>query len=84
MELVLVERRFEQPIDFQDIQVQEIAASWCLDTYNVRFLKTFFSRDRRRMLCLYEAPDAEAVRAAEEQAKIPFERAWTCQIFRAR
>jgi len=82
MELVLVERRFEQPIDFQDIQLREIAASWCHDTYNVRFLKTFFSRDRRRMLCLYEAPDAEAVRAAEEQAKIPFERAWTCQNLR--
>ena len=80
MELVLVERRFEQPIDFQDIQRQETAASWRLDTYNVRFLKTFLSKDRRRMLCLYEAPDAEAVRSAEKQARIPFEHAWTCQI----
>ena len=80
MELVLVERRFEQPVDFKDIEGQESAASWCLDTYHVRHMKSFFSKDQRRMLCLYEAPDAEAVRSAEEQAKMPFELAWTCQI----
>jgi hypothetical protein len=79
MELVLVERRFEQPVAFEDIQGQERAQSWCLDAYHVRFLKTFVSKDRRRMLCLYEAPDAEAVRRSQEQAKVPFEQAWTCQ-----
>ena len=84
MELVLVERSFAQPVTFEDIQKQEEAGSWCLDTYNVRFLRTFFSKDRRRMVCLYEAPDAEAVRSAEQQAKVPFERAWTCQILQGK
>jgi Protein of unknown function (DUF4242) len=79
MELVLVERRFEKPVAFEDIQGQERAHSWCLDAYHVRFLKTFLSKDRRRMLCLYEAPDAEAVRRSQEQARVPFEHAWTCQ-----
>src|SRR5262245_42473227 len=79
MELVLVERRFERPVEFEDIQGQERAHSWCLDAYHVRFLKTFLSKDRRRMLCLYEAPDAESVRRSQEQAKVPFEHAWTCQ-----
>ena len=78
MELVLVERRFDQPVNFDDIQKLEHEGSWCLDAHHVRFLKTFFSRDRRRMLCLYEAPDAESVRLAEEQARVPFDRAWTC------
>src|SRR5262245_50559766 len=78
MEFVLVERRFEQTVTFQDIQKQEQRGSWCLDTYHVRFLKTFLSRDQRRMLCLYEAPDAESVRQAEAQAGVPFECAWTC------
>jgi hypothetical protein len=80
MELVVVERRFEQPIEFKEIQEQEDAASWCLDAYHVRFLKTFLSRDRQRMLCLYEAPDAESVRLAEAQAKVPFDCAWTCHL----
>ena len=48
----------------------------------MRFLKSFFSRDGRRMLCLYEAPDAEAVRIAESQAKVPYECAWTCTNLR--
>ena len=30
------------------------------------------------MLCFYEAPDAEAVRVAEAEASVPFDRAWTC------
>ena len=78
MALVFVERQFHQPVEFEDIQRIEDEGSWCLDVHKVRFMKTFFSRDRRRMLCLYEAPDAEAVRLAEDQARVPYDRAWTC------
>jgi hypothetical protein len=78
VELILVERRFDQPVRFEDIQRLEDEGAWCLEAYKVRFLKTFFSRDRQRMLCLYEAPDAEAVRLAEDQAHVPYDRAWTC------
>ncbi|HEX4998743.1 MAG TPA: nickel-binding protein [Terriglobia bacterium] len=78
MELVLVERRFEEPVLFEEIQALENAGAWCLDAHRVRYMKTFFSRDRRRMLCLYEAPDAESVRLAETKARVPFERAWSC------
>lgn len=77
MELVMVERRFENPIKFEDIQSLEIAGWKCFQIRGVRFLKSFFSRDGRRMMCLYEAPDAESVRDAESQAKVPFSRAWT-------
>lgn len=82
MELVLVERRFDQPVTFDDIQKLEEDGACHLDAHNVRFLKTFFSRNRRRMLCLYEAPDAEAVRLAEDQARVPYDRAWTCAHLR--
>ena len=82
MELVVVERKFEQPVQFKDIQALARAGSWCRNAHRVRFLKTIFSRDRRRMLCFYEAPDAEAVRLAEEEARVPFEQAWTCSHLR--
>jgi hypothetical protein len=84
MELVLLERRFEQPIEFDEIQKLENAGAWSLDTHDVRLLKTFFSKDRRRMLCLYEAPDAAAVRLAEDQAKVPYDRAWTCKVIQSK
>ena len=79
MELVLVERRFASPIDFESIQALEDAGARCLQAHQVTFLRTFFSRDRKRMLCLYEAPDAESVRVAEGKAGVPFERAWACE-----
>jgi len=78
LELVLVERRFSRPTRFEDIQALEDEGAWCLKAHGVRFLRTFFSRDGKRMLCLYEAPDAEAVRLAETQAKVPFDNVWTC------
>ena len=80
MALVLVERSFEQPVRLEDSQKLEDDGSWCLEAHGVRFLKAFLSRDRTRMLCMYEAADAEAVRMAEQQAKVPFDCAWTCQI----
>lgn len=78
MALVLVERHFDEPVNFEDIQRLEDEGAWCLENHKVRFIKTFFSRDHRRMICLYEAPDAESVRLAEDQARVPYDKAWTC------
>lgn len=76
-ESVLVERSFEAPVSIEEIQAREDAARWCLDAHNVRFSRTFFSVDRKRMLCLYEAPDAESVRLAQREAGMPFEAVWS-------
>nr|WP_246390065.1 DUF4242 domain-containing protein [Halomonas cerina] len=73
---VLVERAFSDPIDLATIQAIEDAGATCLQNHRVRFLRTFFSLDRRRMLCLYQAPDAEAVRIAQRQAGMPVEAVW--------
>lgn len=82
-ETVLVSRAFEAPVVFEDLQAQEDAQAWCLQSYRVRFLQSLVSLDRRRMLCLYAAPDAEAVRHAQRGAGLPFERIWTTTICRA-
>jgi hypothetical protein len=37
---------------------------------------SFFSLDGKRMLCFYEAPDAEAVRVAQREAALPVEAVW--------
>jgi len=74
---VIVERYFAEAVELQAIQDIEDAGSWCLETRNVRFARTYFSADRRRMLCLYAAPDAESVRQAQREAGVPFAEAWT-------
>jgi hypothetical protein len=73
---VLVERSFADPVALADVQALEDANQWCLDVREVRFVRTYFSRDRRRMLCLYQSPDAESVRAAQREAGLPVDRVW--------
>lgn len=79
---VLVSRRFEQPAVLAEVQAIEDAGSGCLDAHRVRFVRTFFSNDHRRMICLYRAPDAESVRMAQREAGMPVERVWAFRQFR--
>ena len=78
---VLVARRFEEPVDFDVIQALEDAGKGCLDVHRVRFIRTWFSRDRKRMMCIYEAPDAESVRIAQREANMPVEKIWSFRRF---
>lgn len=41
------------------------------DDEGIRWLYSFLSEDLRKTYCLYEAPNAEAIRAAAERAGIP-------------
>jgi hypothetical protein len=78
---VIVERRFDQPVTVESLQAIEDAGAWCMELHQVTFLRTFFSADCRRMICLYQAPDAESVRLAQRQARMPVERVWPCRRF---
>jgi hypothetical protein len=73
---VLVARDFAEAVTLQEIQEIEDAGIGCLQSRNVRFIRTFFSADRKRMVCLYEAPDAESVRQSQREAGVPFSDAW--------
>jgi hypothetical protein len=79
---VVVVRRFAEPAEFAVIQALEEASAGCLDTHRVRFVRTYFSMDRRRMICLYRAPDAESVRMAQREAGMPVERVWAFRWFK--
>jgi hypothetical protein len=79
---VLVSRRFETPAEFAEIQALEEAGVGCLETHRVRFVRSYFAKDRKRMLCLYRAPDAESVRIAQREAGMPVERVRAVRQFR--
>lgn len=78
--VVLVTRSFAEPVTFDSVQAQEDAGAWCLRVNDVRFLGSFFARDRQRMVCLYVAPDAEAVRRANSRVGLPFEDVWSSLV----
>lgn len=73
---VLVTRSFDEPVRIEDVQALEDAGGGCLETHRVKFVRSFFSLDRKRMICLYQAPDAESVRSAQRQAGMPVDRVW--------
>jgi hypothetical protein len=79
--LVLVERSFPAPVDFAAVQALEDRGSWCLDLHGITFLATFFARDRRRMICVYAAPDSEAVRLTNGKLEMPHDRVWAARVF---
>jgi len=79
---VLVSRHFDEPVAFAAIQSLEDAGAGCLENHRVRFVRTYFATDRRRMICLYHAPDAESVRIVQREARMPVERVWTFRQFR--
>jgi hypothetical protein len=75
---VVVERSFAAPVRFEDIAAIGLAKPWCFETHRVAHSHSFFSRDGKRMLCFYQAPDAEAVRMAQREAAIPADAVWAC------
>jgi len=83
MATVVVERSFPEPAVLEDVQALEDAVAWCLEQHGVTFLRTYFARDRTRMVCLYEAPDAEAVRHTQKTGGLPFDRIWAARAFDA-
>lgn len=76
---VVVERHFDAATSIEALQATEDKHAWCLDQYQVTFIETYFSLDRRTMICLYHAPDAESVRNAQHQATMPFDAIWACE-----
>jgi hypothetical protein len=67
--LYVIERAFAEQLDLtsDDVRlIEEVNAG-----EGVRWLFSFLSADRRRSYCLYEAPSADAIRAAAQRAGIP-------------
>lgn len=74
---IIVERSFEEPMSlerYHRLLAEEDPS--CLEIRRVTYLGSYLSEDGRRMLCVYEAPDAASVRSANEAAHQPFDRVW--------
>ncbi len=74
---VIVERSFQEPVTLAEIASVAHAAGGCFQAHRVRHARSFFSFDRKRMLCLYEAPDAESVRITQREATLPVDTVWS-------
>jgi len=78
MEWVVVER--DLPVGVTVERLIELAEEACLDLYGVTAIRSYLSSDRRRMICIFQAPDAEAVRTTLNATPLPPNRVWTSSL----
>jgi hypothetical protein len=69
MPIFMIERQFAEQLE--DDPEAAAALKLINDDEGIRWLHSFLSKDLRKTYCLYEAPDAEAIRRAAARAGIP-------------
>ena len=69
MPLFLVERNSADEVRLDDAGAAQIRQ--INDEIGVQWLYSFLSADKRKTYCLYEAPSAEAIRAAARRLDVP-------------
>jgi hypothetical protein len=69
MPLFLIERNFAQDVMLDDASAAQVRQ--INDDIGIQWLYSFLSADKRKTYCLYEAPNADAIRAAAGRLAIP-------------
>lgn len=82
MKTFVVERDFGGPLKESDLAATMERMGPCLDQYGLNWVHSYFSADRTRMVCIYEGPDAESVRAAQRSAEASFDNIWPAEILK--
>lgn len=77
---MIVERSLSAPVRFEELQALENRSAACFELLGVRFVRSYLAGDGLRMICVYEARDAESVREANRNAKLPFDRVWSAEL----
>jgi hypothetical protein len=80
MPRVIVERSFPMPLTQEELDAVEKRMAPCLDLYNVRWIRSYWSTDRCRMICEYDAADVASVRNVQREAEAKFDRAWAADV----
>src|SRR5215468_10452324 len=78
-----MEQTFETPISDEQMSKMSRQMDECPEIRNGAWARSYVARDRKRMVCEFLAPDAEAVREALRSGNIPFDRVWSSEVFDA-
>ena len=69
MAIFMIERNFAEQLDLSADDVREVNA--LNDEMGVRWLFSFLSADQKKTYCLYEAKNADALRAQAQALGVP-------------
>lgn len=62
VEFIVLEREFPEPLSPDDVP-KMAAETQCLELYRVKPVCSYLMPDRKRLVCVFQAPDAEALRS---------------------
>jgi hypothetical protein len=80
MTSIIVERTFTTGPSDEELTAAGIRERPCLAMYGVAWRRSILSDDRLRMICQYDAPDAESVRKVQREAGNSFDRVWAAAV----
>ena len=78
---LILEQSFDLPLTDDEHNRVAQRLDPCLEAHGARWMRSYLSSDRLRMVCEFQAPDAEAVRQSYRTAGIQFERVWTAEVY---
>jgi hypothetical protein len=78
---LIVEQTFETALTDQAHAQIGQRLDTCLEAHGARWVRSYLSTDRRRMVCEFEAADAESVRESYRSAGVRFDRAWPAEVY---
>jgi hypothetical protein len=81
-EIIVVEQVFDPPLTDEEHSRIGKRIDSCAEMRNARWMRSYLSADRKRMVCEFEAPDAQSVREAYRTAGVVFERVWTSELYK--
>jgi SAM-dependent methyltransferase len=81
MARVIAEQAFGEPLTNEQQAAFAKRLDPCLEVRRGAWRRSTLAADRTRMVCEFEAPDAESVRQAYRASQVPYERVWTADVF---
>ena len=76
---MIVETLFDPPATDEEMDAAAAKLEPCLEGRDVHWVRSYMSLDRKRRVCIFKAPDAEAVRSSYRSAGVKFERVWAAE-----
>ena len=70
MDYVVLEREFPEPLSPEDV-LKMASEVQCLELYRVTPVCSYLMPDGKRMVCVFKAPDAEALRSIARSNAFP-------------
>ena len=81
MATLVLEQAFENPITPEELKDAAKRVDRCLEAHGARWKRSYLSTDRKRMICEFEAADAEQVRESYRAAGVNFQSCWAADVY---